>query len=37
MKYLILFVFLFVSCADNTTSTIKRENEANQRIYGSGR
>ena len=35
MKYLLIFVlFLFVSCADNITYTIKGELEANQRIYG---
>jgi hypothetical protein len=35
MKYILIFaLFLFVSCADNTTTTIKREQEANQRIYG---
>ena len=30
----LLAVVLLSSCADNTTSTVKRENEAQQRIYG---
>ncbi len=30
----ILSIVLLPSCVDNTTSTIKRENEAQQRIYG---
>lgn len=32
--YLLLAVVLLSSCADNSTNTIKRENEAQQRIYG---
>lgn len=31
--YVMLVVLLF-GCADNSTSTIKTENEAKQRIYG---
>ena len=32
--YVLLAVVLLSSCADNSTSTVKRENEAQQRIYG---
>ncbi len=31
---LLLAVVLLSGCADNETTTIKRENEAQQRIYG---
>jgi outer membrane lipoprotein SlyB len=32
--YVMLVAVLFIGCADNSTTTVKRENEAKQRIYG---
>jgi hypothetical protein len=34
LAYVLLVAVLFVGCADNSTTTVKRENEAQQRIYG---